>query len=79
MAMYDVFVFCNECGKVHPMGIGIGLDLGPEERQSVGEFYSGKALPPEVANLVNNWTRCPETGKMFRQKDNNQVFLVYRE
>jgi len=74
--MYDVYVFCNECGKVHPMGIKIGLDLGPVDKQSVGDTYRGKELPPEVANLIKNWTRCSETGKMFRQKDNNQVFLV---
>ena len=76
MPQYDIFVFCNECGKVHPMGIQIGLKDGPTEKTSFGEFYSGMELPAEVLSLISNWIVCPETGNKYQQKDNNQVFLV---
>jgi hypothetical protein len=76
MAQYDVWVFCNHCGDVHPMGISISLDDGPAERESIGNLYAGKDLPQNVAALTNNHTVCPETKKWFVQKDNNQVFLV---
>lgn len=76
MQDYDVYVFCNECGDVHPMGLRIKLEDGPADKQSIGDTYSGKDLPREIANLMNNRTQCPKTGKMFIQKDNHQVFLV---
>ena len=76
MANYDVYVFCNECSKVHPMNIHVALDDGPVEKGSIGDLYAGKALPPAIANLINNETKCPNTGHLFTQKDNSQVFLV---
>jgi len=76
MAKYSIHVFCNECGKVHPMPIHVTLDDGPPDRQSIGDTYRGKALPVDVARLTNNTLTCPETGKDFVQQDNNQIFLV---
>ena len=76
MAQYDVWVFCNECGEVHRMGIRVGLDDGPAEKDSIGNLYAGRELPTTIVDLINNYTTCPNTGKRFRQKDNNQVFLV---
>ena len=76
MANYDVYVFCNECSDVHPMGVRIALDDGPVEKESIGDLYAGQELPLAITNLVNNKTKCPNTGNLFTQKDNNQVFLV---
>ena len=76
MPKYAIHVFCNECGDVHPMRITISLKDGPTDKQSVGDTYSGRDLPQEIANLINNRIQCPKTGKLFVQKDNDQVFLV---
>ena len=76
MALYDVYVFCNNCGQVHPMTIRISLDDGPAEKDSIGNVYAGKDLPQNVAALTNNYVLCPKTNKWFVQRDNNQVFLV---
>lgn len=76
MATYSVYVFCNECADVHPMGITISLDDGPPQRESIGNLYAGKELPSDIAMLRDNKTVCPNTGKWFNQKDNNQIFLV---
>jgi len=76
MANYSVYVFCDDCGDVHPMGISIGLEDGPPDKASIGDTYAGKELPPQIATLTNNTTYCPKSGKSILQRDNNQVFLV---
>lgn len=76
MAKYSVYFFCDECSQVHPLGILIELNDGPAKRESIGDTYAGKALPPQVATLSGNMTVCPVTKKLTSQKDNNQVFLV---
>ena len=79
MAQYNVYFFCDECSEVHPLGISIGLDDGPPDKESIGDVYRGKDLPPKVARLIGNKTICPNTGKLTSQADNDQVFLVPME
>jgi hypothetical protein len=76
MAKYSTYFFCDECSQVHPLGINRTLDDGPSAKASIGDTYSGKELPPQVAQLMGNMTKCPSTGKLTSQKDNDQVFLV---
>ena len=76
MAQYGVYVFCDDCGDAHPMGISIGLDDGPAEKASVGDSYKGRDLPPSEATLINNTTVCPKTGNEILQRNNDQIFLV---
>ena len=76
MAMYSVYFFCDECNEVHPLGISIDLNDGPAEKASIGDVYAGKEIDPNIVNMMNNYTVCPNTGKLTSQKDNNQVFLV---
>ena len=61
---------------MHPLGIAIELDDGPPDKASIGDTYAGRELPSEIAELKGNMTRCPTTGKMTSQEDNNQNFLV---
>ena len=76
MAEYAIHFFCDECGKVHPLGIAVALDDGPAEKESIGNLYAGKELPERIGKVIGNMTTCPNTGKLTAQKDNNQVFLV---
>jgi hypothetical protein len=76
MARYAVYIFCNECSDVHPMGVTVDLNDGPPSRESVGNAYAGKEVPPEVAALITNMVTCPQTQRLTSQQDNNQVFLV---
>ena len=48
MATYKVLVFCNDCVDVHEMGVRLFLDAGHADKQSIGDVYNGKELPPEV-------------------------------
>jgi len=76
MALYAVYVFCNECADTHGMEIGVDLNDGPPKRESIGDTYAGKELPKKIVELMSNYTLCPKTKRFFLQKDNHQVFLV---
>ena len=75
MAVYEIYAFCD-CGNVHPLGISIDLDDGPPGRQSIGDTYNGKEIPPQLLELHDNSVRCPKTGNIFYQEDPHQLFLV---
>jgi hypothetical protein len=76
MATYGVYVFCDECGEVHPMGIAIELSGGPVEKASIGDVFQGRELPENIAQLTHNTIICPKTRKPVLQRNNDQVFLV---
>jgi hypothetical protein len=76
MDIYDVYVFCDECNDSHDMSICISLDDGPVEKESIRNLYADKELPPGICRLLNHYAWCPNTQRMFLQKDNNQIFLV---
>jgi hypothetical protein len=76
---YMMHVFCNECGVPHPAGIVIELAELLDTRQSVGDIYDGREVPPQIVMMLGNYFRCPNTGKMYRQEDNRQVFLVLQK
>jgi hypothetical protein len=76
MPLYEVLVVCDSCGTPHPMGIRLRLEDGPPDRMSVGDAYAGHELPPQVATLLTSDVRCPETGRVFRPRDTDQVFLL---
>jgi hypothetical protein len=76
MADYDIYFFCEECKQTHPAGIKIPIKGGPPIKRSVGAFYAGNQLPIKIAVLIDSHVLCPKTGKMFTQKDLNQIFLV---
>jgi hypothetical protein len=75
MANYTVHIFCDQCFGTHVIG-RIGLDDGPVDRGSIVGTYAGKPLPQEVANLINNYTTCPNTSRLIQQRNNHQVFIV---
>jgi hypothetical protein len=75
MAYYDICFYCEECKQTHPLGVKISITDDPAQKISVGAFYAGKQLPPEIANHVDSQILCPKRGKMYTQKDLNQIFL----
>jgi hypothetical protein len=73
---YSIFVSCNKCAGVHGAGISITIENGPVDKQSIGDFYSGKSLPKTLATLSNQSFSCQLTGRQFIQKNTKQIFLV---
>ena len=76
MASYEVHLFCDECGETHPFPTAISLEDGPADKASIGDTYEGKALPPEITELLSNPIYCPATARRTFQADKDQVFLV---
>ena len=77
MSTYSVHFFCNECSQVRPLGIQIEGNFHTHGQANIEDVYAGMELPSQIALLQNNYTNCPVTGKLTRQIDNNQVFLVW--
>jgi hypothetical protein len=76
MARYNVLYFCTQCRRIHPMGISVPLEGGFLKMKTLGDAYSGKSLPFEVAMLVGSSVTCRETGKSFVLEDIDQVYLA---
>ena len=75
-AEYGVLVSCNKCGGIHDIGISVVMDQGPAEKQSIADFYEGKAMPKSLAEITSRSITCPKTGKQSIQRNNQQIFLV---
>jgi hypothetical protein len=71
-----VHVFCNECSVPHPAGIVIEREDLLASNQSVGDIYDGLEVPQQIVMMLGNYFRCPDTGKLYMQSDNRQLFLV---
>ena len=76
MPQYSIYVSCNQCGGEHPMGVGMYLEHGPQDKKSIRDVYHGGALPPQVSAIADHPCLCLKTRKHFTQEDDNQVFLV---
>ena len=75
MADYDIYFYREECKQTHPLGGKLSITDEPPKKISVGAFYAGKQLPPEIANHIDSQILCPKRGKMYTQKYLNQIFL----
>jgi hypothetical protein len=54
MAKYEIHVFCDDCCREHFWGISVELDDRPADKQSIGDTYNGKDVPPQLLGLHNN-------------------------
>ena len=76
MPSYDIYVSCPQCRGEHPMGVGIYLDSGPRNKQSIQATYTENVLPPQLVTIQRHKCVCSKTGKRFTQDDSSKVFLV---
>lgn len=76
MTNYSIHFHCEECCETHPLGVYINLDEGPAKTENLNRAYAGKEPDPFIVSLTNNITTCPITGRLTKQKDNEQVYLV---
>lgn len=78
MPQYDVYVLCNECGSVHPMGICIFLDAAQFDDHSIEQIYERNFLPPQLQAIEGHKALCLKSGKRFIQNDLKKIFLKAR-
>jgi len=79
MTSYTVYVYCGECDVRHNTPLTINLDEPDFDGKSIGEVYDGQDVAPAVLSLLNDKFRCPATGGLFSQLENNEVFLIAEE
>jgi len=58
------------------MGVGIYLESGPDNKQSIHATYGKNALPPQLLAVQRHDCVCSKTGRRFTQADSLRVFLV---
>jgi hypothetical protein len=58
------------------MGISVVLNDGPPEKTSVSALYAEKGMPPNLGIMLRGAVKCPKTGKIFQQTDNNKIFVA---
>ena len=75
MALFDLKMFCGECGECHALGARISLDASFEIR-SVSEVYEGLDMPPEVDSVRNRRFQCPVTDRWVTQYNTDRILLV---
>jgi hypothetical protein len=76
MPTYEICFRCNDCKREHPTHIRIHLDHGPDRKETIAEFFRGGSLPPQVATIQHYNALCLKTGRRFKLKNNDQVFLI---
>ena len=75
MAIYDVYVFCDQCGQPHSVHVKLTLADDTLDKTLLGDLYAEKPLPPEIVFMQTNKYRCPHTKQLFCANDLNGVVL----
>ncbi len=76
MPAYDISFLCKHCGVDHLALLRLHIEEGPELKQSVAEYFHGRALPPQVEAIRGHSALCPKTGKKFPLESDSEIFLV---
>lgn len=76
MARYMIHVFCEDCSATHSSGVSVVLNDGPPEKTCINTHYAGKSIPGCLNIMLRNAVKCPKTGKIFQQTDNNKIYIA---
>jgi hypothetical protein len=49
---------------------------GPPEKTCIASVYADKGLPPALGIMLRNAVKCPKTGRVFQQTDNNKIYIA---
>ncbi len=76
MPAYDISLRCEDCGRDHLALMKLHLDEGPDDKQSVAEFFHRRSVPPQVETTRWHKALCPKSGRKFSVKNDSEIFLV---
>ena len=77
MAIYDVYVFCDQCGQPHSVHVKLTLADDGLDKTRLAELYAEKPLPSEIVFMQTNKYRCPHTKQLFPADDiENAVLFI---
>jgi hypothetical protein len=75
MSRYMIYVYCDDCSATHSMGVSLVLADGPSDKTSIGTVFAGRPVPANLGIMLRNAVKCPKTGKIFQQTDNNKIYI----
>lgn len=76
MPAYEIYFRCADCQREHTIHTKIHLSPGPEHKQSLAEFFAGRAVPPQASSLQGHKAFCLKTGRKFKLDDDEKILLV---
>jgi hypothetical protein len=76
MSRYMIHAYCDDCSTTHSMGVSVVLTEGPAEKTSIGTVYAVRHLPANLNIMLRNAVKCPKTGRIFQQTDNNKIYIA---
>lgn len=75
MALYDVYVNCDQCGQPHSVHVRLTFADPGLDQTHLAAQYADIALPPEIVFMQSNKYRCPHTKQLFPATDIDQALL----
>jgi hypothetical protein len=76
MPIFEVYFHCVFCAGDHSLLMKVHLDNGPERQQTVGEFFPGSSVSPQISAIHGHDALCLRTGKKFKLENDDQLLLV---
>jgi hypothetical protein len=76
MPLYEIFFLCPDCEREHPTHLRIHLNAGPTNRESLAEFVTRHAIPPQLASIRGRRAFCLKTGRRFTLEQDERIFLA---
>ena len=76
MALYDVYVTCDQCGQPHSVHVQLTLDDENLNKVKLGDVYGGDDLPAAITFMQSNKYRCPHTKQLFPASDIDLAMLI---
>ncbi len=76
MAIYDVYVNCDQCGQPHSVHVKLDFADTGLDKTNLAAQYANIPLPPEIIYMQSNKYRCPHTKQLFGASEIDQAVLV---
>ena len=76
MPLYDVYVYCDQCGQPHEVHVQVTHDDENLHGSKLREVYDSSELPQSIVFMQSNKYRCPHTKQLFPASDiDNAIFI----
>jgi len=76
MPLYDVYVYCDQCGQPHSVHVQLTLDDDNLNKARLTDVFPGDELPPAIVFMQSNNYRCPHTKQLFPASDIEKAILI---
>lgn len=76
MALYDVYVTCDQCGQPHSVHVQVNLEDTGLHNAPLGDVYPDGKLPSAITFMQTNKYRCPHTKQLFPANNIEKAMLI---